>query len=90
MRRPAQGSWLLLLIASAILMITMGARQTVGLFIAPLNAATGLGIVAISLAAAINQFTWGLSQPVFGALADRFGPARAVAAGGSCWPAASP
>ena len=71
---------MLLLIASAILMITMGARQTIGLFIAPLNAATGLGIVAISLAAAIGQFTWGLAQPVFGALADRFGPARVLAA----------
>jgi MFS family permease len=82
MRRPTQGYWLLLLIAAAILMITMGARQTIGLFIAPLNAATGLGIVAISLAAAISQFTWGLAQPVFGALADRFGPARVLVLGG--------
>jgi MFS family permease len=82
MRRPAQGYWLLLLIASAILMITMGARQTIGLFIAPLNATTGLGIVAISLAAAIGQFFWGLAQPVFGALADRFGPGRVLVLGG--------
>ncbi len=71
-----------LLAACAVLMITVGARQTVGLFIAPLNAATGLGIVAISLAAAIAQFVWGLGQPIFGALADRYGPARAVALGG--------
>ncbi len=81
MRRPAQGYWLLLLIASAILMITMGARQTIGLFIAPLNVTTGLGIVAISLAAAIGQFFWGLAQPVFGALADRFGPGRVLVLG---------
>ncbi len=73
---------MLLLIASAILMITMGSRQTIGLFIAPLNAATGLGIVAISLAAAIGQFTWGLAQPIFGALADRFGPGRVLVVGG--------
>jgi MFS family permease len=73
---------MLLLVASAILMITMGARQTIGLFIAPLNAATGLGIVAISLAAAIGQFSWGLAQPVFGALADRFGPGRVLVLGG--------
>jgi MFS family permease len=82
MRRPAQGYWLLTLIAAAMLMITMGARQTIGLFIAPLNAATGLGIVAISLAAAIGQFTWGLAQPIFGALADRFGPGRVLVLGG--------
>jgi MFS family permease len=82
MRRPAQGCWLLTLVAAAMLMITMGSRQTIGLFIAPLNAATGLGIVAISLAAAISQFTWGLAQPVFGALADRFGPGRVLVFGG--------
>ena len=82
MRRPAQGFRLLTLIAAAMLMITMGSRQTVGLFIAPLNTATGLGIVAISLAAAIGQFTWGLAQPIFGALADRFGPGRVLVLGG--------
>jgi len=82
MRRPGGGHWLLLLVASAILMITMGARQTIGLFIVPLDTATGLGIVAISLAAAIGQFTWGLAQPVFGALADRFGPGRILVLGG--------
>src|SRR5271170_4969958 len=82
MNRPARATWMLLLVASAVLMITMGARQTIGLFIAPLNAATGLGIVAISLAAAISQFTWGLAQPIFGALADRFGPGRVLVLGG--------
>jgi MFS family permease len=82
MSRPAQRTWMLLLIASAILMITMGSRQTIGLFIAPLNSATGLGIVAISLAAAIGQFSWGLAQPIFGALADRFGPGRVLVVGG--------
>ena len=82
MSRPARGTWMLLLVASAILMITMGSRQTIGLFITPLNSATGLGIVAISLAAAIGQFSWGLSQPIFGALADRFGPGRVMALGG--------
>src|SRR5580693_2510564 len=81
MRRPVHGYWLLTLIAAATLMITMGARQTIGLFIAPLNVTTGLGIVAISLAAAIGQFFWGLAQPVFGALADRFGPGRVLVLG---------
>src|SRR5580658_1607177 len=74
--------WPIVITACAILLITMGARQTIGLFIAPLDAATGLGIVSISLAVAIAQFVWGLSQPVFGAFADRFGPARVIAFGG--------
>jgi MFS family permease len=79
---PAPFPWPLVATASAILLITMGARQTIGLFIAPLDDATGLGIVAISLAVAVGQFVWGLAQPVFGAFADRFGPGRVIAFGG--------
>jgi predicted MFS family arabinose efflux permease len=63
----------LVVTAAAILLITMGARQSLGLFVRPLSAATGLGIVAISFALAIGQFVWGLAQPVFGAVSDRFG-----------------
>ncbi|HVG04166.1 MAG TPA: MFS transporter, partial [Burkholderiaceae bacterium] len=52
--------WLTLtLIAAAILMVTMGARQSLGLFVSPLNTATGLGIVTISFALAVGQFVWG-------------------------------
>ncbi len=70
-----------MLAAAAILLITMGARQSLGLFVAPLNKATGLGIVAISLAMAIGQFVWGLAQPVFGVLADRYGSGAVLLAG---------
>jgi MFS family permease len=73
--------WPLVATAAAILLITMGARQTIGLFVAPLDEATGLGIVAISLAIAVGQFVWGVAQPVFGAFADRFGPGRVIAFG---------
>ena len=65
--------WGLLLAASATLMITMGARQTTGLFVAPIHQDTGIGIAAISFALAIGQFTWGAVQPVFGAVADKRG-----------------
>jgi len=74
--------WPLVATAAAILLITMGARQTIGLFVAPLDSATGLGIVAISLAIAIGQFVWGLAQPIFGVVADRYGAGRAIATGG--------
>lgn len=65
--------WALLLAAAATLMITMGARQTTGLFVAPIHESTGVGIAAISFAMAIGQFTWGAVQPVFGAFADKRG-----------------
>ncbi|MGC2164586.1 MAG: MFS transporter [Gallionella sp.] len=69
------------LAAAGILMITMGARQSMGLFIGPINATLGLSVATISLALAIGQFTWGAIQPIAGGLADRFGP-RAILIGG--------
>ena len=69
------------LAAAGILMVTMGTRQSLGLFISPIDMSTGLGIASISLALAIGQFTWGAIQPVAGAIADRYGP-RAVLIGG--------
>jgi MFS family permease len=75
-------TWPLIITAALILMITMGARQSMGLFVSPLNSATGLGIVAISFAMAVGQFVWGASQPIFGAVADRFGSMRVVMVGG--------
>jgi MFS family permease len=76
-----RASWLLILAAGAILMITMGARLTTGLFLSPINTATGLGVASISFAMAIGQFMWGASQPVFGAVADKYGPGRVIVFG---------
>ena len=67
------GVLLTTLLAAGILAITMGTRQSLGLFVSPLNSATGLGIATISFAMAIGQFSWGAIQPVAGAVADRYG-----------------
>jgi len=77
----ARGAWFSVLAAAAILMITMGARQSLGLLVSPLNTHTGLGIATISFAMAVGQFVWGVAQPVFGAVADRWGPGRVIVAG---------
>jgi MFS family permease len=74
--------WPLVLVAAAIMVITMGARQTLGLFVSPLNTSTGLGIATVSFAMAVGQFIWGAAQPVFGIAADRWGTARVIVAGG--------
>ena len=52
-----------------------------GLFLSPLNTATGLGIASISFAMAVGQFMWGASQPVFGAVADKYGSGRVIVLG---------
>ena len=77
----ARSSWFYISVAAAILMVTMGARQSMGLFVSPLNTHTGLGIATISFAFAIGQLVWGVVQPVFGAVADRWGTGRIIALG---------
>ena len=76
-----RAAWLLILAAAAILMITMGARLTTGLFMSPINTSTGLGIASISFALAVGQFVWGAAQPVFGAVADKYGSAKVIILG---------
>jgi predicted MFS family arabinose efflux permease len=73
--------WTITLIAAAVLLMTMGVRQSMGLFVSPLNTGTGLGIVTISFALAVGQFVWGAVQPFAGAVADRYGTARVLVAG---------
>jgi predicted MFS family arabinose efflux permease len=63
------------------LLITMGLRQTSGLFVLPINQSTGISLVAISFALAVGQFVWGAAQAAFGAVADKYGPTRVLIAG---------
>src|SRR3954463_16317733 len=67
--------------AAAILMITMGVRQTSGLFLLPITQSTGVSVVAFSFALAVGQFMFGAAQPVFGAIADKYGSVRVIIAG---------
>ena len=77
------GALAITLAAAGILMVTMGARQSLGLFLGPINTSTGLGIATISFAFAIAQFSWGAIQPLAGCRAkDRAMIGRAA----SRWP----
>ena len=73
--------WLVLLAAAGTFAMTMGTRQTMGLFLSPMNTATGLGVGSISLAFAFGQLWWGLTQPFAGAIADRIGTGRVLVTG---------
>ncbi len=73
--------WLVLLAAGGAFALTMGVRQTMGLFLSALNTSTALGIGSISLAFAFGQLWWGLTQPFAGAIADRIGTGRVIFAG---------
>jgi MFS family permease len=81
MSPSARQYWTLAIAGAAIFAVTMGIRQSLGLFVSPLNTSTGLGIVTVSFALAVGQFVWGASQPLFGAIVDRVGPVRVMSLG---------
>ena len=67
--------WLVIMLAGATLVsATLGIRQVFGLFLQPISMELGAGFQLFSLAIAIQNLVWGLSSPVFGAAADRYGP----------------
>jgi len=78
---PQRLFWTLVISSAAILAVTMGIRQSTGLFVSPLNTSTGLGIVTVSFALAVGQFVWGAAQPLFGMLADRVGSYKVIVLG---------
>jgi len=73
--------WAVLLAACGMFALTMGTRQSMGLFLSALNTSTGLGLGSISLAFAFGQLWWGVTQPFAGALADRLGAGRVLLVG---------
>ncbi|MDA1324573.1 MAG: MFS transporter [Proteobacteria bacterium] len=59
--------------ASLMLTMSMGMRQSFGLFVAPVTQDLGISVADFTLAIAIQNLTWGVSQPLIGAFADKFG-----------------
>jgi len=70
------------LVASAlVLSVSMGIRNGFGLFLQPVSLEMGWGREIFALAIAVQNLTWGATQPFAGMVADRFGSARVVLAG---------
>ncbi|MBO22038.1 MAG: MFS transporter [Rhodospirillaceae bacterium] len=75
-------SYIVLVAGCAVLLITMGVRQSFGLFLNPLTQDFQLDFGVFSLTLAIQNLLWGLSQPYIGALADKYGSGRTIAIAG--------
>jgi MFS family permease len=56
----------------------MGIRTAFGLFVSPLNTATGIGLAGLGFAMAMGQLAHGVAQPLLGWMADRYGVRRLV------------
>jgi len=61
-----------------ILMLSFSIRASFGVFQIPIASEFGWPRAEFSLAIAIQNLAWGIGQPIFGALAERFGDRRAI------------
>ncbi|MEL0106028.1 MAG: MFS transporter [Rhodospirillaceae bacterium] len=76
---------LVLVCGTLILLLSVGIRQTFGLFMAPISSGQGWGREVFALAIATQNLAWGLTQPFTGALADKFGPGKVIALSGALY-----
>lgn len=74
--------WLIIAAGSVVAMLTFGPRSAMGFFQLPMLADTRWDRTTFGLAMALQNLCWGLSQPFFGAIADRFGTWRVLAMSG--------
>jgi MFS family permease len=65
-----------------ISLLSFGPRSVMGLFLAPMTEARGWSREIFALSIAIQNLLWGIGQPIAGAIADRWGSGRVLAAGG--------
>src|SRR5689334_3869852 len=59
--------------ASMMLTLSMGLRQSFGIFMQPLTHDIGISVSQFTLALAVQNLAWGFLQPVAGALSVRWG-----------------
>jgi len=75
-----------ILIGTALLLtLGMGIRQSFGLFLTPVTRDLGVTAGDFTLALAVQNIIWGLSQAVVGAIADRFGLRVTMMAGAAIY-----
>lgn len=68
--------------AAIMLSLAMGMRQSLGLFMQPVTQDIGISAGDFAFALAMQNIVWGITQPVAGALVDRFGTRWIAIAGG--------
>ena len=74
--------WLIIIAGSLVAVMTFGPRSAMGFFQLPMLADRGWDRSTFGLAMAVQNLCWGLSQPFFGALADKYGTGRVIVMSG--------
>lgn len=73
--------WPVIAAAAFILLLTIGMRMSLGLFLRPVVNTTDLSVAQFSLVIAVFQLMWGVAQPATGALADHYGAWKVLGGG---------
>ncbi|MEM9797785.1 MAG: MFS transporter [Pseudomonadota bacterium] len=85
--RPAPLITPVLISGCIILMVGFAIRASFGVFQIPIASEFGWPRAEFSLAIAIQNLAWGIGQPIFGAIAERFGDRKAIVLGVICYAA---
>ena len=75
----------ILIAGCLIIMLSFAIRSSFGLFQIPVADEFGWLRSEFSLAIAIQNLFWGIGQPMFGALAEKYGDRKAIVAGIFCY-----
>ena len=67
-----------LIAACIVVLISLGVRQTFGLFFMDFKNDLDISITQSGLAIGIQMLMWGLTGPIFGAIADKYGGHKAI------------
>ena len=78
---PNKLALIVLLSACAVILVSMGIRQTFGLFYSAFEDGLGVSRTDFGLAIGIQMLFWGIFAPIFGLFADKFGGNKAVLIG---------
>ncbi|SFX10004.1 MFS transporter [Marinospirillum alkaliphilum] len=75
----------ILIAGCVILLISFGVRSSFGLFQLPIAEEFDWLRAEFSFALALQNLFWGIGQPIFGALAEKYGDRKAILAGAACY-----
>lgn len=80
--------WAAVAAGGVVTAVSLGVRSTFGILLEPIADGLGTGTGSIAIAIAVQNLMWGVSQPIAGAISDRWGAARTLAGGGALYLAA--
>ncbi len=72
---------LTIILACVLLAFNFGIRSSMGFLMKPISENFGYGREVFAFSLALQNLFWGLSQPIAGALADRYGSSKAIVGG---------